>query len=117
MAEIYFELGKIDDSIEMLKKTIEKNKNDIEAVKLLVQILIKENKKQQAQEFLETLLQEKPNGDLFYLLSKSYEGLDEEKYQTALSLALENKETLSYEFKSVKGEFELSKENFKENNE
>jgi Flp pilus assembly protein TadD len=76
----------------MLYKTIEKNKNDIEAHKLLIRILLKEEKLQDALKLaLSALEYLKNNGDIFYLLAKIYEKMGEkDAYKENLHQALDN---------------------------
>ena len=73
IAQIYWELDRVDDAIIMLKKTIEKNPKDIEAIKLLSQILVKQTKVDDAMMLLTNAMKVNENGDIYYLAAKVFE--------------------------------------------
>ncbi len=106
IAQIYWELNRSDDAILMLKKTIEKNTKDWEAIKLLIQILISKNKINEAQKILNALEKNSKNGDVYYLLSRIFELKSDNKARVDyLALALENKNTLTFDLSSVNQEY------------
>ena len=90
----------------MLRKTIEKNKKDIEACKLLTNIYINTGDEKQALRFITAVLKQfGDNGDFYYLLAKTYEKIKNyELYEQNLELALDNPQTLTYDHVSVKKE-------------
>ena len=106
IAQIYWELKRLDDAVIMLKKTIEKNPKDFEAYKLLAQILIKENKQDEALEILSEVSEKVENGDIYYLMSKIFE-IDEDKNSQldCLELALDNKNTLTFNPTAVNAQY------------
>ena len=90
----------------MLKKTVEKNPKDIEAYKLLVQILIKQKKQDEALEILSKISEKQENGDIYYLMSKIFEiNKDNNSRLDCLELALDNKNTLTFNNLSVENEY------------
>ena len=105
IAQIYWELNRVDDAVVMLEKTIEKNKKDYEAIKLLVQILIQKAEIEKALELLTKFSEENENGDIYYLMAKVFELMeDENSYHDCLELALENKSTLTFDVGAIKQE-------------
>ena len=110
IAQIYFELERYDDAIIMLKKTIEKNPKDMEAYKLLAQILIKQERFEEALEMLTDVASNNENGDIYYLMSKIFEiNEDDESRCDSLEVALNFKDTLTFDYKSAKNELKLLK--------
>ena len=72
----------------------------------MTQILIKENRLDEAMEFLSEYSQENENGDVYYLMSKIFELNNEAKSRLdCLEMALENKETLTFDFYKVRREY------------
>ena len=60
---------------------------------------------EEALDALSDISQNNDNGDIFYLLSRIYELVDDsESQKDYLELALENKDTLTFDFVSVKNE-------------
>ena len=111
IAQIYFELNRIDDCVMMLNKAIEKNPNDIESYKLLIQIMIKQGKIDESLEYLTQLLQKHQSGDLYYLMSRIFEiNEDIPSQKDCLSLALDFKESLTFNHDAVKNELKELKE-------
>ena len=95
----------------MLKKTIEKNPKDIEACKLLAQILIKEEKIEEALELLTDFAQNSENGDIYYLMARIFEiNEDKDSQRDCLELALEYKNTLTFDIKAIKQELKKLKD-------
>ena len=106
VAQIYWELDRVDDAVVMLLKTIEKNPKDIEAYKLLVQIYIKQNKLEEALEVLTSASDIAENGDIYYLMARVFELMEDEKsYKDCLELAIENRKTLTFNLKSIQQEY------------
>ena len=95
----------------MLKKTIEKNPKDMESYKLLVQILIKEDKIEEALEILTKETEKTQNADMYYLMSKIFESMEDDSSRLdCLELALENRSSLTFDENAVKVEYkELKK--------
>ena len=94
----------------MLKKTVEKNPKDIEAYKLLAQILMKQEKIDEALELLTDVAQNNENGDIYYLMARIFEiNGDEQSRHDCLELALTYKDSLTFPFDSVKAEFQSLK--------
>jgi tetratricopeptide (TPR) repeat protein len=89
----------------MLKKTIEKNPKDMEAYKLLSQIMIQQGKIDEALEMLTDIAQNNENGDIYYLMAKIFElNEDKDSQKDCLELALTYKETLTFPIASIKQE-------------
>ena len=87
-------------------KTIEYNKQDTEAYKLLTKICIKENEIEEIISLLESTLDNEDNGDLFYALAQVYKLTgDLEAYAENLDSALDSP-TLTYSRDIVKQEFD-----------
>ena len=114
-AQIYFELERYNDSIIMLQKTIEKNPKDVEACRLLGQILIKQNKIKEAKDFIINFTEKHDNGDMYYIMSKLFAMDGDVKSQIeTLELVFENQKTLTFDINSIKAEYnELKKQNVK----
>ena len=89
----------------MLQKTIEKNPKDMEAHKLLAQILIQQSRVDEALELLTDVAQNNENGDICYLMAKIFEmNEDKDSQKDCLELALEYKDSLTFDAKAVKAE-------------
>ncbi|MBR6299121.1 MAG: tetratricopeptide repeat protein, partial [Candidatus Gastranaerophilales bacterium] len=110
-AQIYYELKRYDDAVIMLKKTIEKNPKDMEAYKLLCQILIKQEKIKEAKDIVVKFTEKNDNGDMYYIMSKLFE-IDGDKISQldTLELVFENQDTLTFDVDSIRMEYnELKK--------
>lgn len=116
IAQIYWERGDSENAILMLRKTIEKNKKDIDACTLLAKIYVNTDIKQ-AQGFIAAVLKQfGPRGDFYYLLSKTFEKLNNVELQLKnLNLALENKQTLTFCEGSIQREIDELEVNATEN--
>ena len=90
----------------MLRKTIEKNKKDIDACKLLANIYIATDDIPHAIKFIAAVLKQfGNNGDFYYLAAKAYEKMQNyELYEKNLEMALNNDQTLTYNHISVQKE-------------
>ena len=90
----------------MLRKTIEKNKKDIDACRLLANIYINIGDEKQALRFINAVLKQFGHqGDFYYLAAKTYEKIKNyELYEKNLEMALNNRQTLSYNYKAVQKE-------------
>ena len=84
-------------------KTIETNKNDIEAYKLLAKISLKQGEYENIITLLETRLEKEENGDIYYILSQVYKKIgNKEAYLDKLEKSLENNLTLTYSQNEIK---------------
>lgn len=107
LASIAFQNDNIGEAKEYLIKTIECNKQDIEAYKLLTKICLKESESEEIITILETRLESEENGDLFYVLSQVYKQIgSKEDYIANLKKAIKNNLTLTYPYNIVKAELE-----------
>ena len=100
------EKNDIQNAILMLRKTIEKNKKDIDACKLLANIYIATDDIPHAIKFIAAVLKQfGNNGDFYYLAAKAYEKMQNyELYEKNLEMALNNHQTLTYNHISVQKE-------------
>ena len=98
IAQIYWERKNIQNAILMLRKAIEKNKKDIDACKLLINIYISTNDQKQALRFIAAVLKQfGAQGDIYYLAAKAYEKTQNfELYEKNLEQALNHAQTLTY---------------------
>ena len=99
----------------MLRKTIEKNKKDIDACKLLANIYINSGDEKQALRFVAAVLKQfGHNGDFYYLAAKIYEKIKNyELYAKNLELALNYPQTLTYNHSAVQKELMQFRKNAK----
>lgn len=90
----------------MLRKTIEKNKKDLDACRLLANIYINTGDEKQALRFIAAVLKQFGHqGDFYYLTAKVYEKIKNyELYGQNLELALNNAQTLTYSHALVQKE-------------
>ena len=89
-----------------MKKCIEKNPKDIEAYKLLCQILIKQGNIKEAKNIVVNYTEKNDNGDMYYIMSKLFEIDGDKKSQLeTLELVLENQNTLTFDVDSIKMEY------------
>lgn len=108
----YFNLGSIayrnenfEEAKDYLLKTIEYNKYDFEAYKLLTKILIQQNEIDEIITILKTRIEEEGNGDLCYILSQVYKHINNlQAYRNNLKNAIKNYLTLTYPIETVKKE-------------
>ena len=106
IAQIYWELDRVDDAIVMLKKALEKNPKDSEAVKLIVQIYIQQEKIEEALELLTEFTKNNENADAYYLMSRIFEIMgDDSSRKDCLELALEYQKTLTFNLETIRKEY------------
>ena len=92
-------------AIENLQKTIEMNPYDIEAYKLLIRLLLKEQDYAGAVETVEIALSEcEETGDIDYLAALTYESAVTLKRNYLFWKAIKNYQTLSLSVQKVKSE-------------
>lgn len=106
LAQIFYEKEDYKNAIIMLNMTLEKNKKDSEAYKLLCQLYIKTNDYNGAKDTLDEMeAQSIQNGDRYYLeavIAKHDNNLL--KYKDNLENAIANKESLTFDYNAVLGE-------------
>ncbi|MCQ2739110.1 MAG: tetratricopeptide repeat protein [bacterium] len=107
LASIAYENGNMDEAKSNLLLTIEYNKQDIEAYKLLTKLSIKDNDLESILTILHDRLENyEANGDLYYILAQVYKYMgNKDEYAKHLSLALENSLSLTYSQEIVEKEF------------
>ena len=95
----------------MLRKSIEKNKKDIDACKLLAKIYINTGDEKQALRFIAAVLKQfGSQGDFYYLAAKVYEKAQNyELYEKNLTKAIKSPSTLTYNVKALEKELMLFK--------
>ena len=114
LASIAYKNENYDEAKEYLLKTIEYNKTDIEAYKLLTKLLIRKNEVEEIIEILEERLDEDGNGDLYYALAQVYKHIGElEKYINSLESAIDLKLSLTYPIDIVRLELNYAKKSGK----
>ncbi len=108
LAVINYEQNNYDLAEENLRHTIEFNPIDIESYKILIQLLAKIDKTNEAFEVFEQGLSKcGQNGDLYYLASQVCKKInDKENYINYLNEALKNQKTLSFNSQIIKSELE-----------
>jgi tetratricopeptide (TPR) repeat protein len=111
LAVIYNEEGYADLAVENLQKTIEMNPYDVEAYKILIRILLKQQNYGKADEVLASLLQNcEETGDIDYLSAIVYEkNEDSISAIEYLERAIKNSQTLSIPVKKVQEELKKLK--------
>lgn len=107
LGQIYFAKQDFENAVIMLNMTIQKNKKDKEAYKLLCQLYLKLNDIDMALDVMDEMKEEAGvNGDYYYLMAEiSKLKKDLVKYKDYLESAVANEETLTFNKKSVLGEF------------
>ena len=106
LAVIYNEENNVQYAILNLYKTIEMNPLDVEAYKILIKLLLKENLSYDAVDVTKQALSNcEETGDLDYLASKVYQTVnDKENAILYLEKALKNYQTLSTSVQKLKNE-------------
>lgn len=106
IASIAYEQGDFEKCKENLELTINYNKFDIEAYKLLVKISIKLNEIENVLTLLHNQLKNtSENGDIAYLLSQVYKFIiDKDNYIKFLNVAISHPLSLSYPISAIKKE-------------
>ncbi|MBR3889753.1 tetratricopeptide repeat protein [bacterium] len=104
LGQIAFEMGETEVALQYLHKTISYNPKDIEAIKIIVQIYLKQQRYQEALDVLQIGMEANAeNGDLFYLTSRVFKETGNiENYILALERAIINQETLTFDFERLK---------------
>ncbi len=112
LASIAYKNDNLDDAKEYLLKTIEYNKLDIEAYKLLTKICIHKEETEEIISLLETRLDYEENGDIYYILAQVYKYVgNSEDYIDNLYSALDNTLTLTYPQDIIKQELKIADSN------
>ena len=109
IAQIYWERQNVKNAILMLRKAIEKNKKDVEACKLLINIYISTGDEKQALRFIAAVLKQfGAQGDFYYLAARAYEKLENfDLYEKNLEAALKFSQTLTFNHLNVQKELLL----------
>lgn len=108
LASMDYEMGFIEGAIDNLKKTIEYNPKDIEAYKIYIKILLKEESYDEALDIANLSISNcEDEGDLYYLRAQVYKLIDDkENFVNDMYEALRHISTLSVSPNVIKKELE-----------
>lgn len=111
LGQIAYEVGETESALQYLQQTLKYNPRDIEAIKIMVQILTKQERFTEALDVLQNGLESNiNNGDLFYLSSRVFKLMgDDENSFLALQQAVLSRDSLTFDFEKINNAFERLK--------